>query len=271
VWLPQHHGFTTEFKLTKRVLFFQTIARFALLYRSISIEYKEAHHKHKVTNTFRTEKYREMSWMAAKIRWHHDRLCDGHTFYTRDYSTYLKLSTSILSKALHVSHWWHLSFHKITNLKHKFATMFIHIAYHHYVVNIYFERVQSSLESYTTSKLTDRLTPTSCQMNWHSSLRPYDVTCDTTFTTTDRYHDQLYVILHAQLRRILECLNRSLGLIVRLRREWCANAPNTLWLNLTITRFCTRCISCDSSLSCTSEHLTIKILSTTSHQHYLTI
>jgi hypothetical protein len=96
--------------------------------------------------------------MAAKIRRHHDRLCDGHTLCTRDDSTYLKLSTSILSKALHVSHWRRLAFHKIANLKHKFATIFIHIAYHHYVVNIYFKRVQSSLESCTTSKLTDRLT-----------------------------------------------------------------------------------------------------------------
>jgi hypothetical protein len=67
-------------------------------------------------------------------------------------------------------YWRHLVFHKITNLKHKFAAMFIHIGYHPYVVNIHFEQVQSSLESCITSKLTDCLTPTSCQMKWRSTL-----------------------------------------------------------------------------------------------------
>jgi len=111
-----------------------------------------------------------MSWMPTKIRRHHDRLCDGHTFCTRDNSIFSELSTSILPKALHVSHWRHLAFHKITNLKHRFAAMFFHIALHHYVVNIHFERVQSSLESCTTSKLVDRFTPTSCQMKWCSQF-----------------------------------------------------------------------------------------------------
>jgi hypothetical protein len=129
-----------------------------------------------------------MSWITSKIKRHHDRLCDGHTFCTKDSSIFSELSTSILSKALHISHWQHLVFHKITNLKYRFAAMFIYIIYHHYVVNIYFKRVQSSLESCTTSKLTDRLTPTSCQMSWHSSLRPYEVTCDTTSIVVN-YHN----------------------------------------------------------------------------------
>jgi hypothetical protein len=114
--------------------------------------------------------------MATKIRRHRGRFCDGHTFCTRDNSIYPKLSTSILPKTLHVSHWRHLVFHKITNLKHRFAAMFIHIAYHNYVVNIHFEQVQYSLESCTTSKLTDRFTLTSYQMKWRSlfaSIRRY--------------------------------------------------------------------------------------------------
>jgi hypothetical protein len=44
----------------------------------------------------------------------------------------------------------------------------VSIAYHHYVVNIHFEWVQSSLESCTTSKFADRFAPTSCQMKWRS-------------------------------------------------------------------------------------------------------
>jgi hypothetical protein len=59
---------------------------------------------------------------------------------------------------------FHIGDHKITNLKHKFTTVFIHIAYHHYVVNIHLERVQSFPESCTASKLTDHLTPTSFQI-----------------------------------------------------------------------------------------------------------
>jgi hypothetical protein len=49
-----------------------------------------------------------MSWIPAKTRIHHDWLHDELTFNTRDNSAYLKLSTSILPKALHVSHWQHL-------------------------------------------------------------------------------------------------------------------------------------------------------------------
>jgi hypothetical protein len=118
-----------------------------------------------------------MSWMLSKIRRHHDRIHNGLTFNIKDDSIYHILSTSILPKALHVSHWRHLAFHTITSLKHKFAAMFIHIGYHHYVVNIHhyvvnihFELVQFFLESCTTLKLTDRLTPTSCQMKWRSML-----------------------------------------------------------------------------------------------------
>jgi len=108
--------------------------------------------------------------MPAKIRRHQDRLHNRLTFNIRDNSICLKLSTSILSKVLHVSHWRHLAFQEITNLKHKFVALFIHIAYYHYVVNIYFERVHSFLESCTTLKLANRLTPTSCQMKWRSSI-----------------------------------------------------------------------------------------------------
>jgi hypothetical protein len=132
------------------------------------------------SHTFATEKFWKMSWIIAKIRRHPNRLCDGDTFCTRDNSIFSELSTSILPKALHIAHWRHLSFHMITNLKYRFAAMFIYIAYHHYVVNIHFEWVQSSLESCTTSKLADRFTSTSYQMKWHSSSHLHDVTCDTT-------------------------------------------------------------------------------------------
>jgi len=46
--------------------------------------------------------------------------------------------------------------------------MFIHVAYHHYIMNIHFERVQSFLESCSTSKLADRFTLTSYRMKWCS-------------------------------------------------------------------------------------------------------
>jgi hypothetical protein len=51
--------------------------------------------------------------MPTRIRRHHDHLHDELMFHTRDSSTYLKLSTSILPKALHVSHWRHLVKNKI--------------------------------------------------------------------------------------------------------------------------------------------------------------
>jgi hypothetical protein len=148
--------------------------------------------------------------MTAKIRRHHDQLCDRHTFCTKDNSIYPKLSTPILLKALDVLHWWHLAFHKITSLKHKFAAMFIH-----------FERAQSSLESCTTLKLADHFTPTSCQMKWSSMF--VSILCYVWYyissrklpwlvvTTNGEYHNRLYKFPHAQLRCIFKCLNRFLG------------------------------------------------------------
>jgi len=135
--------------------------------------------------------------MLAKIRRHHDQLHNELTFNIRDDSIYHILSTSILPKMLHASHWWHLAFHNITNLNHRFAVMFIHIAYHHYVVNIHFERVQSSLESCTTSKFTDRSIQLHTKWSGVHCLCPYDVTCNTTFTTIDEYHIQLHGFPHA--------------------------------------------------------------------------
>jgi hypothetical protein len=126
--------------------------------------------------------------MPAKTRRHYDRLYDEFTFNTKNNSIYPELRTPILPKALNVSHGRYFAFHKIANLKHRFAAMFIHISYHHYIVNIHFERVQSFLESCTTSKLADHFTPTSYQMKWCSPSRPYDVMCDTTSIVVN-YHN----------------------------------------------------------------------------------
>jgi len=68
-----------------------------------------------------------MSWMPAKIRRYHDRLHNRLTFNIRDDSIYPMLSTSILPKAIHVSHWRHLAIQD-HQFEHRFAAIFIYIA-----------------------------------------------------------------------------------------------------------------------------------------------